>query len=218
VGLGLGLSIGGAPCAPPFIPTIYSGCTLDLDAGVGFTPSSWADQSGAGNDVAQATGSLQPSATTVGDFAAVNFDGSDDRMVSAADVSTIITASAYTILAVVYIDAIDSADAVGIHNDGIFTAQNGVFGLCLKNTPVALVGHFNGAAFTQDTKTVATGALTLVACRYDGTKIYASVDGVDSSGTSSGNIASLTGAFEVGRAGQGPQYFDGKLFGSSPTT
>ena len=195
---------------PPFNPLVFSGCKLDPNAAVGFSPSSWADQSGQGNTVTQGTGGQQPSATTVSGFAAVNFDGTDDRMASSADVNTVITASAYTLFAVVYIDAIDSADAVGIHNDGIFTAQNGVFGLCLKNTPAALAGHFTGS-FTQDTKTVATGAITLVGCRYDGTKIYTSVDGAESAGTASGNIASLSGVFEVGRAGQGPAYFDGKL-------
>lgn len=78
----------GAVGARTFYPTDLSGCVLWLRADLGVTDagggavSAWADQSGTGNDVVQATGTKQP--TLVGAYVngqpAISFDGSADYL------------------------------------------------------------------------------------------------------------------------------------------
>ena len=67
LGLGLGFEQGNGSASP--VQPVISGLFWDLDANKGTTlatgVSHWADQSDAGNDVAQATGSKQPTPITV---------------------------------------------------------------------------------------------------------------------------------------------------------
>lgn len=196
-------------------PTAVANRTLVLDAAQLVTAGAyavWNDSSGNGRSVNQATASMWPAATMVGGYPAVDFDGSNDRLVnmSAFTITSILTSTAYAMFAVCYIDAINAADAAATHNDGIISSVNGVFGLCLKNTPILQAAHYDGG-FKQDTRAVATGAITLLASRFKTGTVYASVDGVDGAGAASGTISSFTGGWEIGRAQQGPNYYDGKL-------
>ncbi len=208
LGLGLGMGVSAPARVPAFVATTYAGNTIDLNASVGYASGTWTDPV-SGRSVTQAGGTARPTATTVGGFAALDFDGSNDYL-TGTDITVIATNSAYTFLAVAWIDAIDSSAAASVHNDGILTTANGVIGFCLKNTPALFAGQFDGG-FKQDSQTVGTGALTLLGARFGGGTIKASVNGVDGAGAASGNVSVFSGAWDVGRAGQGPNYFDGKL-------
>ena len=93
------------PAQPGCIATNTS---LWLRADLGFTPSSWADQSGLMNNATQATGANQPALAGTSNYInfnpAVDFDGTNDIMqVSASALGT--NASQYTLFSVVSADA-----------------------------------------------------------------------------------------------------------------
>lgn len=84
IGIGIGTCFGGGG---PFVPTKLSGCVLWLRADLGVTlngsnVSAWADQSGNGRDLAQATTTKQPPYSTSGGPNSTPmvgpFDGVDD--------------------------------------------------------------------------------------------------------------------------------------------
>ena len=85
-----------------FVPTDVSGCLMWLRSDLGITKtgsavSTWADQSGAGRDVSQATFDRQPtiSANQLNGQPLVVFDGANDLLTSAS-----LTLGAYTVLMV----------------------------------------------------------------------------------------------------------------------
>jgi hypothetical protein len=96
VGIGCGLSGGGAPWTPKRLGASLA-LWLRADKGVflnGSNVAAWADQSGNGRDFSQGTASRQPtwSATALGGQPAVVFDGAND-IFSAATLSALSTSA-----------------------------------------------------------------------------------------------------------------------------
>lgn len=188
-----------------FKPTDLTGCALWLDAADGSTitlatgVSAWADKSGAGHHLSQATGSLQPGIVSAGlgglDF--VRFDGTDDRL-SAAWASQ---ATPVTAVGVSRIRSNDIyANPLGVIGDGNLGSAI-AFGLDAAGTAyrqVAGTSHA-GSAATNNVWYVFTNVL-------NGAASFARANG--SSIISVGNAGSATAStFNLG-ANSGPTRWD----------
>lgn len=100
-----GLTVDWSVTTAAFSPTLIAGLELWLDSGVGITKdgsdlvSTWADQSGNGNDAAQATGTNQPLwvDSVLNSRPAIRFDGSDNflRIANSVTVGTLFVVSKY---------------------------------------------------------------------------------------------------------------------------
>jgi len=88
----VGLGIAEQPIPPPFVPTDIGGCVLWLRSDLGITKdasdrvSEWADQSGNGLTVSQATDTAKPVfySNQINGHAGIYFDGVDDFLSKAA--------------------------------------------------------------------------------------------------------------------------------------
>jgi hypothetical protein len=164
------------------------------------------DQSGAGLQVNNGTAGLQPQIvssgtpiTTINSKLSAQFDGTDDQLISTVALSSLITASAYTVFAVARPTA-GTAAVAGYQADTIFTDSAGrIWGGLTDSTARFHGGHYDGA--TQDGAQVSLTSypkLGVFAMRYNGTTIRASVNGGTEATDAAGNIDSLAGTFKLG--------------------
>ena len=157
---------------PYFFPTAFSpsdisGLKLWLDAGQGITKdggdlvSAWADQSGEGNDVAQATGTNQPLWVSSGlnSLPTVQFDNVDNYMNRATFTGGAIS-SGFSVYLVVKIptDGDNSTVFDGGSSRAIFSCDGGA--------PNALLQIIN--LTTIKSATEATGTFVIYRCIFDG--------------------------------------------------
>jgi hypothetical protein len=81
LGLGLDICAGGSPA---FTPNVVSGIFTWLRADVGYSAGTWTDQSSGGHNFAQATGTKQPTLTTLGGQVALQFASATARTLTSA--------------------------------------------------------------------------------------------------------------------------------------
>lgn len=178
----------------------------------------------------QATDANNPTlvgAGTAGVYA--DFDGANDDMVGTG-LSAIITASAWTVIGVIWIDGVDTVGANFETND-IVIGDASFWGAHLRDLTGGnfqlQVGQWDGA------RKVATSAITLGGWRtfiawFDGANVNVEVQGIAGTPAASGNITTLTGTTKVGgHPTNTTQQFDGRMralavfpanIGASPRT
>jgi hypothetical protein len=188
----------------PFDPLSISGLRLWLKADAitglsdGQALASWTDLSGQNNHATQGTGSRQPLYKTnaLNGLPVVRFDGVDDFL-GGAGLSTFISASAATILAVFKAIAIDTNLAGAWQNDMLLGETGGYFGLSLRSTP--LVYGFNFSSAEQKTQaTIAAGTPYVVSLQHAGGLLALALNGGAPSSVASGNTAVISGALRLG--------------------
>lgn len=214
-----------------FAPTDYAGLVLWLkaDAGIGVADGAavgtWSDQSGKGNHATQATGGNQPifRATGIGSLPAVDFDGSNDNLATAAiDLSD---RNGATLYVVARPDTV-AADAVLVESSATYASNAGAFVAYYDNTTSGcwVVGANNGSAGSFELWGAVPTASTavLVTGRYDTSALRHAENGAvngDPLGAyinnpKSANVRSNLGTYAVNigsRNGGASLPFDGRI-------
>lgn len=176
------------------------------------TISAIVDQFLLGNDLAGA-GAAQPTfvaaESTLGGQPAADYDGTDDVMTGPV-LSGLVSVGAYTVMAVVSVDAINTNNVNFELNDAIVSdGADGVFGLHLRSLPTAVAYNWDGSRDSASA-TVATGVGTVLTARHGGGTLGLQVNGGTEVTAASGNTTGLTHVLEVGRGGT-TAYLDGKI-------
>jgi hypothetical protein len=170
-----------------------------------FTGSPWAGESSAGSSSGRnLTEATNPPSTGSEDEA--DFDGTNDILANATAMSTMITASAYFMWALVWIDAIDTAndESTAYSNDPIICDSGGYWGMHLTTNGGNKVQmfHWDGAGKAAEA-TVSTGQWTLIMARYDGTNIRIQVNSGSVVTRAAGSVSTLTGTVQMAGRGAG---------------
>jgi hypothetical protein len=152
-------------------------------------------------NLAQATDANNPTlvgAGTAGIYA--DFDGANDELSSGQAQSVIISAAVWRLIAVVWIDAIDTVSANFDAADTIFGGI-GFWNIGLRdNTGVfqVLAGHWDGARKTA-VGTITLNAWHTINAWYDGSTIQVRINGVDGTpSAAAGNITTMTDTPKMG--------------------
>lgn len=184
------------------------------DITIGTGVSQWADKSGNGRHISQGTGGAQPVFTEVdSDFnnrGSVDFDGTDDRLASAAAASSFLAVNGGWILSVFRADAISTDSGTSYSNVGVWDAGGGNAGLHLRSTgPTALAYSWDGADQHANV-TVSTGATEIVTWRKSATMVTGRRRLETEVTDTAGNISSLAGPLRVG-GNFSTAYFNGRI-------
>lgn len=191
---------------------------LRSDLGIaqsGGVVSRWADQSGRGNDFT-ASGTAQPAYTAI-DSAVANrpsltWDGTNNVMTGPA-LSSLVTATDYTIFAVFVAEAIDTNTATIEQNDAIISdgdgGAGGFFGIHLRSTPNVNVYNWDGSRDFA-AAAISTNTATIVTARHGAGTLGVRVNGGAEVTTASGTTTTLTHAVALGR-GWSNAFFKGRL-------
>lgn len=212
----------GIGSASSWRPTQLSGCVLWLRADLGITKdgsdkvSAWADQSGAGNNVTQATGTKQPTwvAGALGGQAALSFDGGD--VLASAPSNW----AAYSTISMAMVFVKDNAAASVAFSHGVPSSSNGLawwqdvgaagrYSVAVDSsgatwTQRAASGYSAGtnyvALMTVDTSLAAASEVTL---RVNGTAVTL---GTLVGGDQSGNLGGVAVAYCIGAQDTTPNF------------
>ena len=171
----------------------------------GATVSAWADQSGSGNDVSQATAANQPTfrASGINGQPDLDFDGGDS-LVSAAALSAFFGAQAKSLYLVTSIDTIaGDRNLFGDNAGGFFFARSSAVADRLD------LFNWDGAAYDIATQSAAADTKYIVHARHDTSNIYLSLNGGTENTVASGATTNLTFAMTLGRGTGG--LLDGKI-------
>lgn len=191
-------------CAALITPPDLSGLTQWLRADLGVTlnagnVSAWADQSGNGNNVAQATATRQPlwvaSEPTLNDRPCLQFDGALDFLDSTALMSSLITVGAGTIFCVARM-------TTGSGGAGMVTSVAPAFrnvSLEFAVTPTSNSRNNDGAVDTITTVYI-LGEWKVFQWRHGGGVLYQRQTLGTEASVASGNTASLAGVERIGSA------------------
>lgn len=177
--------------------------------------SAFNDQTGNARHFTQGTAANRPTITTAGPNSkdCIDFDGTNDTMISNA-ISDFITVSTGYGICSVYIDAIDTdaADSVWYNNDPIWGSTGQQIGVHLKQTgPFAKGVHYDGTGDVASAS-ISIGAVQVIEWRHQSGNVYIrTADGSWSAGTLSNNTNSLASNLSLGYVNTAPRY-DGKLF------
>ena len=196
----------------------FSGNDMDTSSLTSFCSATdgfvvtWYDQSGNARDMTQSTAASQPKIVSSGSIVAgvdgkvsLDFDGSNDRMVTSATLANYISASASTIFVVFVADAIDTGALASYQYDTIFCDTSGYAGLHLAGTDKMKFYNWDG---NEDYAgpTIATSTDYIAEMRHESGTLYAKVNNGSESSATSGNTQVTTGNPEIG----------GRLYGVSP--
>lgn len=224
-GRGLPWEEGGGSGAP-WTPAQLTSLKLWLKGGVDMVQvagpkiSDWGDQSAVGNDFTQATDANRPGVATVRNTAVPDFDGSASRMATAGLLSSMFSASAYTVLIAAQADTVTGTSGSPWLNQTLFSdvGVGDLYCALVSSGGLKLqVGHFDGTSSKIVTASgVTTAQPMLIEWTLSGGTLSGRVDaGTAVTATSVGNVraAALAATVRVGssyNAGVGSN-FDGKL-------
>lgn len=130
------------------------------------------------------------------------------KMTSSSAASAFITASAFTIFAVIYPRTASATNPATYNDNGVIGDTGGYVGLYLKNTPQAMAYVWDGSDKHAD-RPISLNAWSILEIRLDAGNLYARVNGGTEVSVASGNVGSITSTFEIGH-GSG-LYFDGYI-------
>lgn len=215
--------VGGASLLPPSATSVLaqlSGATLWLDergltTATGY--SAWADQSAGAHTLSQGVGASQPAAgATINGYAAPDFDGTNDTLVSAAAANTFITTTAWHAWCVLQVDAISTNDATPVNNDAALgTSLNAAWGPFYFRdagaAPKFSAWQYDGAYKTPTLIDIPTGSPILLEASYDGTNIRARYLSTENAAVAGSISLGITGTVAMGRAQGAGTFLDGKI-------
>jgi hypothetical protein len=151
----------------------------------------------------------------VNTFLPAEFDGVNDQLASPTPIGTLLGPSAWTCVALVYVDATAAPpDVINLElvSD---TAAFWNVGTQTSPAPQALVAQYDNAAKTTAAKYVSTpltvAAWNLVQTKLEGGSLRIRVNGGAWVTTPSGVVATMTGTLYVGRNSAGTLRFRGKM-------
>jgi hypothetical protein len=208
--------LGPDPASGPPIPTM--GLTLWLKAGAGITldgmshVSTWADQSGNGNDfVSSGTGAGPVVGASINSLTTVDFTAASSQVLELTlprALSDLLTASAYTMFSVwqytgsVPFSVYSNSPAVIEDNSGYWGMLSGV------TAGVVTASGYNYPYY--DNATFAVGAPHRIKSQLSSGTLYVTVDGGSPTTLLAGNVGSLLAAVELGGSGYN-NFFNGPI-------
>lgn len=131
------------------------------------------------------------------------FDGVDDEYTISNALSNYVSASAYTLVAVINPTAISTSGAIPYNNDVIYSDASGFWGLHVRESAPASgvyqaeMFHWDGAAKVARA-TITLGAEQLLIGRFNGSTISLQVDSGTPATAPAGNISNLTSTMTMG--------------------
>lgn len=194
-------------------PTSSANLKLWLKPSAGFTPSLWTDQSGAGNNFAQATSSQRPTlvAGAVNGLDAIRFTSASGSRMDGPALSALITNSAYTVLIVCQPITIGASSGTSYNNTAIIGELGGYFGAYDDSTgPKAVAGNYTSADTVVKSNLVGLSNTYLHTQRHQGGNLYLSVNSNAEVSVASGATGSLAGQVFIGE-GAVASFFDGYI-------
>lgn len=214
--------LGAGPSAAGFSPLSLSPIAwFKADGITGLSDAAavtqWDDASGNGRHVLQATAANQPLYKTaiLNGLPVVRFDGSNDRLVSAAFAQP----QEWTVCAVAKTTSTASLQSIVDTDSGSRHAQ-----LLRANTAVESIAFSAaGSAFT-DSETATPTNFNVLTARRDSTTVQVFVNGTSAGSTATtGTPSSVTTVFQLGCTGAGSQFLTGDIaeaiyFGSALST
>lgn len=174
-----------------------------------FAASPWVGQNSSGGsggrNLAEATN--PPNTGAIGGRTGANFDGTNDRLVSANNLSTFIAAAAYSVEIVFSADTAPAASSPNgrLLSHGPSTAWGVDF-----NTNGIVVYHNDSGGVKTTTKACATGGIHHASIWYDGTNVNVVVDGGTAATTAAGSISGLSSVMRVGNDSTS-LFYDGRI-------
>jgi hypothetical protein len=189
------------------------------DGGTGYVAGTFdgvASAGGSGSrDLTQGTGANQPATgTTINGHTAPDFDGTNDYLINTTAISTMLSASAWRMWALIYIDAIAINDAAAYNNDTVICDTGAFWGIHLRangGSPLLYAYQWDGAE-KKVTENITTGAWHLVQARFDGSTLYVRLNSNGTQSVAAGNISTTTGTIVCGAgSGAGAKPFNGRI-------
>lgn len=185
-----------------------------------YSASPWAGTASAGSsgtrNLTEATNPPSAGAALNGHTPA-DFDGTNDELDGVAG-SNFYSVSAYSGAALIYLDAVDTNNAVATSpflNDPIInSAATGDFGVSFRNsagTITADVWHWTGAAYASASVVVTAATWLLLQWKLEAGNLYIRVNGGVWSTGAAANAASLTAVTRVGGNYDSSGFLDGKI-------
>jgi hypothetical protein len=176
--------------------------------------ATWTDLSGNGSDVVQATSANRPlyRTNTVNGHAAVEFDGTNDRLRNAtAAVYTNTTDRTYTAFAVALTDSVSGVRFI-LNNQGGSGSLKGPVFLRTDNANLRTTANQNGTAATDLAgATLTTGTWFIAESLLTTTTLEAFVNGTGNGSTAATTNANYSDTLDVGAYTDGTLRWDGKI-------
>lgn len=207
--LGSGAGFGGG-FNHTWLPNELPLCKLWLRGDMGITlnggnVSSWADQSGLGNNFTQATALNQPLyvPSNINNQPGLRFNGTTHKMVGPVFGSVISTASGYW-FAVIRPISITLNSTIVYANDGIFSDSGADYGLALRNGQGLSAYNYTGAYASTAYQPVTNGVAYLMGWDHQSGTLKCWL-GSSSRSVASGNTTGAISAIQLGSC-QGIRY------------
>jgi hypothetical protein len=167
-------------------------------------------------DLTQGTGANQPgTGVAIDGHTAPDFDGTNDFLTNATAISTMLSASAWRMWALIQTDAIATNDATSYNNDTVICDTGLFWGVFLRNnagTQSVYAYQWDGAEKAVSITASITGNYTLIQARYDGSNVRLKVNGSSVSTVAAGNISTTTGTIVCGAgSGIGARPYNGRI-------
>jgi hypothetical protein len=195
--LGNAIALGGGAPAVASPATIFGAALTQWLDERGQSVSSWTDQSGAANTIAQGTAANRPIAgTAINGQPTLRFDGVNDLMTGPA-ISGLISAAAFSAWLVVRTKTLPAAGAFYL-DPQFFGDADGAIGM--SATLAASFWVFDGA-YKASSLMILSDTTYVLRCIKGATGVRVKVTGTaEMVPTAAGNVAPLTGAFQQATA------------------
>lgn len=216
----------GQSSAAAWLPTSASGLRLWLRAGTGYSQDSagstpatadadpvgrWADQSGNGYHVSQATDAKRGTLKTnqINGNSVVRFDGTADCLLGTT-LSNLIANNAYAVYILAKASAAATNNVNTYSNTMIVGGNDQLHGLHLKSAPAIHAYNWDGSD-DNVSAAIVLGTAFVAHFRHDTGNLVLSKDGGAETSAASGNTTGLTGVFIIGARDASNLFFNGDI-------
>lgn len=174
----------------------------------------WEDQSGAARNFTIGVAGQRPTLqlAEINNLPALEWDGTDDRLNSAAALSAFINTAAYTVYIVAKPTTISTNSATIYENDPLIADQAANWGLHLKSAPTAHGYHLDSGAARITTSTPVINTWQVYYWRYNGANVVTSIGaGAENSVAATLAVNNPTQPLRLGANYNAGQLFAGQM-------
>lgn len=212
VGLGVGFRRRPASASAPLnlVGSTLAGCTLDLDAAVGYSGGTWSDQSGAGHDFGPSISAAIPSAdATIGGKPALRFTQADSEYLGGISgggsraPTDLISVGAFTLFCVCKVVAVTTNNAAQYwQNACVIASDSGYWaGAYFRSAPGVGAGEIDaGTKQIASPPAIALGSDMLVTTWHSGGNLFVQVNGGTPVSVAAGNMGDTSGLVYIGKS------------------
>ena len=163
----------------------------------------WSDESGAGRNFSIATAALKPllkkAANGINGCNVLRFDGANDYLGSAAELSYFVANNAYTMWLIFKAIALDTNSSTIYSNDSIIRDTSDYWGTYFKSAPTIHAFVWPSAA-VYTTESILVGTAYIFRSRLASGKLYHKINSnAETTGLTCGNVGGLTSNLSICR-------------------